>query len=561
MSLINSKKRKLEEKLSRLKREEEENKAKGLAEELGLPYVDLFLLPISSDDIAVLPEEKARKGKMAVIKKAGRSLKIAVNNPRLAKTARLIEELKQNGFGCQLYIASLSGLRRAWQHYRFISRLSKEAPLRGVFVIKNEELKEFKKTLKTINQLKKAISDISTTRLLTIILAGAVEMSASDIHLEPTREKIRLRYRIDGLLQDITDFPPKVYQFLLSRIKTLSDLLLNVHDVSQDGRFSVRIKDNDKIIQTIDIRVSILPSNQGESIVMRLLGISIAKLNLEQLGISKESFEILKEQISRPNGIVLNTGPTGSGKTTTLYACLKYVNKPGMKIITVEDPIEYQLPGITQTQIDKRKGRTFAAALRSVVRQDPDILMIGEIRDEESAAIAIQFALTGHLVFSTLHTNSAAGAIPRLISLKALPESMASSINLIIAQRLVRRLCPDCKKEYRPPKEIIKSIKKILSDIPLKTKSKPLKISKLYQPAGCLKCHGLGYQGRIGVFEFLVASEPIKKLIINKAAGFEIEKEAKKQGMITLVQDGLLKVVEGITSLEEAERVLGKIKQ
>jgi type II secretory ATPase GspE/PulE/Tfp pilus assembly ATPase PilB-like protein len=187
--------------------------------------------------------------------------------------------------------------------------------------------------------------------------------------------------------------------------------------------------------------------------------------------------------------------------------------------------------------------------------------MIGEIRDEESAAIAIQFALTGHLVFSTLHTNSAAGAIPRLISLKALPESMASSINLIIAQRLVRRLCPDCKKEYRPPKEIIKSIKKILSDIPLKTKSKPLKISKLYQPAGCLKCHGLGYQGRIGVFEFLVASEPIKKLIINKAAGFEIEKEAKKQGMITLVQDGLLKVVEGITSLEEAERVLGKIKQ
>lgn len=561
MSLTNSKKRKLEEKLSRLKREEEEDKAKESAEKLGLPYVNLSLLPISSDDIVVLPEEKARKGKMAVIKKTGRSLKIAVNNPHLTKTAELIEELRQNGFECQLYIASLSGLQRAWQHYRFISRLSKEVSLRGVFIIRNEELKEFKKTLKTIHRLKKAISDISTTRLLTIILAGAVEMSASDIHLEPTKEKIRLRYRIDGLLQDITDFPPKAYQLLLSRIKTLSNLLLNVHDVSQDGRFSVKIKDNDKIIQTIDVRVSILPSNQGESIVMRLLGISIAKLNLEQLGISKDSFGIIKEQISRPNGIILNTGPTGSGKTTTLYACLKYVNKPGTKIITVEDPIEYQLPGITQTQINKRKGRTFAAALRSVVRQDPDILMIGEIRDEESAAIAIQFALTGHLVFSTLHTNNAAGAIPRLISLKALPESMASSINLIIAQRLVRRLCPDCKKEYRPPKEIIKSIEKTLSNIPLRAKSKPLKISKLYQPTGCLKCHGLGYQGRIGVFEFLVASEPIKKLIIGKAAGFEIEKEAKKQGMITLVQDGLLKVIEGVTSLEEVERVLGKIKQ
>jgi len=559
MALNDSKNKKLQEKVTELQRKEEETRAQKMAEKFSLPYINLIIRPIDLDDFNILPEEKAKEGKMVVIKKTGQVLKIAVLNPQDIKAKKIIEEFQKNGLKCDLLITSLTGLEKAWQHYDIASHPHKDVPLRGIFIIQNQDLKKFKKSLQTIQELEKAISSLSTTKLLTIVLAGAIEMKASDIHIEPTKDKIRLRYRIDGLLQDITDFPNKDYRFFLSRIKTLSDMLLNVHDLSQDGRFTVKIKDR-KDEKDIDIRSSVLPSSSGESIVMRLLDKTAAGLSLDQLGIRPELSKTIKAQIKKPNGMILTTGPTGSGKTTTLYACLNFVNSPDKKIITVEDPIEYQQKGITQTQISKRKGRTFATALKSIVRQDPDVLMIGEIRDDESAQIAVQFALTGHLVFSTLHTNDAAGTISRLASMKIKPDLLGSSLNLIIAQRLVRKLCPDCKKAYQPSSDELKTIKKIISSISSKTKIKiPKKMLTLYQAKGCSKCHGLGYRGRIGLFEFLILDQTIKKLILDKVADFEIQKKAQEQGMITLAQDAILKAVEGITTIKETERIVGSL--
>ncbi|MBU1136782.1 GspE/PulE family protein, partial [Patescibacteria group bacterium] len=354
------------------------------------------------------------------------------------------------------------------------------------------------------------------------------------------------------------EFSQKQYSFILLRVKTLSNMLLNVSDVSQDGRFSVKISGQEK--RTIDIRVSVLPSNYGENIVMRLLGTSATKLNLDELGMEPEMFETIKAQINQPNGMILSTGPTGSGKTTTLYACLNYVNKPGTNIITIEDPIEYQLEGITQTQIENRRKYTFAKALRSIVRQDPDILMVGEIRDEDSAKIAVQFSLTGHLVFSTLHTNDAVGAVPRLVGMEVEPSSLSSSLKIVIAQRLVRRLCPECKKESAPSKEILDSVKKIIASVP---KSSGIKIPdkmSFFESKGCPKCHGLGYQGRIGVFEIMAVDKEIEELILNKATSYQLAEKAAANGMITLVQGAIMKATEGITSLEEAERIVGSFK-
>jgi len=375
-----SKAKELEKKLTELKYREEIEEAERLAKKINLPYIDLSAIPINPDDLTILSEEKAKKGNLLVIQKIGRVLRLAVKNSEDPQTKQIIKDLQKQGFECRLFITSLTDLKKGWKRYAAIARAPKRIPLKDVFIIPQKELKEFKKSLQTIEELKKTISALSTTRLLTIIIAGAIEMKASDIHLEPGEKEIRLRYRIDGLLQDIASFPIKEYHFLLSRIKSLSDMLLNVHDVSQDGRFTVKISEDQKTETAIDIRVSVLPSGQGESIVMRLLGLAAVELNIEKLGIRPELFETIKTQISQPNGMILTTGPTGSGKTTTLYSCLNYVNKPGTKIITVEDPIEYKLKGITQTQISRRKGHTFAKALRAIVRQDPDTLMVGNQR-------------------------------------------------------------------------------------------------------------------------------------------------------------------------------------
>jgi len=546
----------LEKKLFELQRQEEEKRTEALAEKLKLPYINLGIVPIDPNDIVILPKEKSKEGNLLVIRRTGSTLHLAVKDSRDPKTKKIIKELEGQGYKCLLFIASPTSLKKGWERYRLTA--PKIVPLRGTFIIQNRELEGFKKSLQTIQELKKAISGLSTTQLLTIVVAGAIEMKASDIHLEPGAEAIRLRYRVDGLLQDVTEFPQKAYHFLLTRIKTLSDMLLNVHDVTQDGRFTVKILDGEKTVKEVDMRVSVLPSGYGETVVMRLLGLGSVKLNLPDLGIRQELFEIIKSQITRPNGMILTTGPTGSGKTTSLYACINYINKPGTKIITVEDPIEYRLKGITQTQISKRKGQNFAQTLKAVVRQDPDALMVGEIRDKESAGIAIEFALTGHIVFSTLHTNDAAGAIPRLVDMGIKSSFIPPAVNVVIAQRLVRRLCPDCKEAYQPPTEMIANTKKVFSLISPKSGIDiPKQISTFYKAKGCPKCHGLGYKGRIGVYEFFTISDTIEKLILEGATSYDLRTKAMEEGMVTLMQDVMLRVVEGITTMEEVQRVIG----
>lgn len=556
MPLIDEKAKaeKLEQKLTLIKREEEEQTAKRLAEQFNLPYINLAVTPIDADSLAILPKKTAEKGNVLIIRKYGKMLRLAVKDPKNPETIKIIEQLKSQGFEHKLFIVSTTSLKLGWKRYELTSL--KATPIRGLLIIPKKELEEFEKSLQTIQELKKAISNLSTTRLLSIIISGAIKIGASDIHFEPSKQEIKLRYRVDGLLQEITEFPQKPYRFLLSRIKTLSDMLINVHDTSQDGRFTVRIQSDQP--KDVDIRVSILPTGYGESIVLRLLGLSIVELNLPDLGIRPELFEIAKSQIVRPNGMILTTGPTGSGKTTTLYACLEYVNTKENKIITVEDPIEYKLKGITQTQINKRKGQTFAKVLKTVIRQDPDILMIGEIRDKESADIAIHSALTGHSVFSTLHANDSASAVPRLIDIGIKPAFIPQTLNLVIAQRLVRRLCPHCKQSYEAPIELIKSTKRIFSLISPKTGIDiPRKISTFYKSKGCSKCHGIGYKGRIGIFEFFTISQAIEKIILEGGTSFELRAKAMQEGMITLMQDAMLRVVEGLTSIEELRRVIG----
>jgi len=546
----------LQETLSELKHNKEEDIAKKLAEKLDLPYLNLIITPIDSNDLLLIDKEKAQKGNLLVIKKAGRTLRLAVKDPNNPQTQEIIKELQEKGFESKFFIVSLTSLKNGWAKYELALTPQKDTPIRGVFDIKKEDSDKFKDYLKTVQDIQKVIKNLSTSGLLALILAGSIKMEASDIHLEPGKDKIRIRYRIDGLLQDIAEFPVEEYHFLVSRIKTLSDMIINITDLSQDGRFTTKLNE-----QTIDLRVSVLPSNYGESIVMRLLGMATVKLSLDGLGIRPELYETVKNQIDRPNGLILTTGPTGSGKTTTLYACVNYINKPGNKIITVEDPVEYRLEGITQTPISHRKGHTFAKALKSIVRQDPDALMLGEIRDQESAEIAVEFALTGHIVFSTIHTNDAAGAIPRLFGMKISPDSLASSLNLVMAQRLIRKLCPDCKEKDEASPEIIEAMEKILSSTSPQSGLKiPEKIPQLYKAKGCEKCHGLGYKGRLGVFEFLTITDKIKKIILAKAASFEIQDKAQEEGMITLMQDATLRIAEGITSLDEVERVVGSVK-
>jgi len=549
----------IQDKLTKIRRQEEEDKAKRTAKKFNLSYVNLTVTPIDYENLANIPRKKAEQGNIIVLQRKNRVISLALTDPNNPKTKEIIKELENKEFECKIFVVSPTSLKRGLGYYDIIEQHAKKRSLRSVFIIQKKELEEFKESLQTVQKLEKTINTLPTSRLLTIIMAGAIEMKASDIHIEPSKTIIRLRYRIDGLLQDIVDFPIKQYAFLLSKIKMLSDMLLNVHDISQDGRFSINILDNnEEIEQTIDLRVSVLPSSKGESVVIRLLGLSAVKLDIKELGVRLDLFNIIKNQISQPNGMILTTGPTGSGKTTTLYACLNYVNKPGKKIITVENPVEYQLKGITQTQISRRKGHTFGKALRSIVRQDPDILMIGEIRDEESAEIAIQFSLTGHLVFSTLHTNNATGAIPRLNGMGIDSPSLAAAINMVIAQRLVRKLCIHCKKEYQPTEEEIIIIKKIISSIPKKSGIKiPEKVTNLYKAEGCSKCHGLGYNGRIGIFELFVVSDGIKKIILERGADYQLQAKAEEEGMTTLMQNVMLKMVEGKTTLEEIKRVIG----
>lgn len=537
--------------LARIRREQEEKRTQEKAQKLNLPYVNLVSTPIDREAIVLLSEEEARQARLAVVQKVGRRLEVVVADPRTPEAVSVLKKLEQKGFDLHPFIVSESSLEKAWQIYKTYTPPKEH--LKGSFKLNKDLVKDIQKKVRDIEILKKKILGRTTSETLNLIIAVAYFAKASDIHLEPQRDSVKLRYRIDGVLNDILEIKPDEYRHLLNRLKILAGLKINVHDVNQDGRFTFNLPDENGSNKDIDIRVSVLPEADGETIVMRLLGTGSVGLEIKDLGFREEAFKIIETALEEPNGLILTTGPTGSGKTTTLYSFIKKINRPEIKIITVEDPIEYQIKGITQSQINANEGYGFSQALRAIVRQDPDVILVGEIRDRDTAIMAMQAALTGHLVFSTLHTNDAAGAIPRLRDLGADEKSVTSSLKAVIAQRLVRRLCPDCKEAYRPDLAEQEAIKRELAK--MRSEQLQLDLDKLYRAKGCEKCFGLGYQGRIGIFEVFKTTPELEKLTLSRATQSEILEFLLAHGFVTMKQDGYLKVLEGITSFEEVERV------
>ena len=544
---------KQKKRLEQLRRLEEENRARITAQKSGLPYLDLSAVPVDAEALITIEEARARTAELAIIQKSYKVLRIAVKDHANKETAKILEELKQKGYQISLFVVSSRSLEKAWEQY-------KTAPKAAKVITGKIEISELKKEIETFEGLRTKIETLpptQTSAIAEILLAGGLKFDASDIHIEPETDKVRLRYRIDGILQDISFFSFKIFNSLLSRIKLLSGLKINIHDIAQDGRFTILLDQTE-----IEIRVSIIPGAYGESIVMRILNPAAISVGIEQLGFREDDNQIVSEQLERPNGMILNTGPTGSGKTTTLYAFLKKMNEPGIKIITIEDPIEYHIKGITQTQVEAEKGYTFANGLRSIVRQDPDVILVGEIRDQETAEIAVHAALTGHLVFSTLHTNDAPGAIPRLIDIGVKPNILPSSLNLVIAQRLIRKVCASCGQKEKISPELFEKFKTMLAGLPKRVKKPELSSdTTLAKPAaaGCDKCHQTGYKGRVGIFELFIMTPEMEKLIITSPPESEIQNLARKAGMVTMAEDGVIKIIQGITTLEEVEDAVGSI--
>lgn len=537
--------------LKKMREEAIEDEAEQLAQESGLPYHDLHLFPADTNDVQLIPEADAKRLQIASFQKSGSKLSVALGNPTDPAVMDYLQKLAdQNGWQLALSVVSLPSLEKVWHQYQN-RELIKNLDLLRVS-LEGDDLEQFEKNFESLRKINS--NEVQITEIIEIVLAGATKLRGSDVHIEPHEDGARLRYRIDGVLQEIGDIPSPVYRLLLARIKMLGNMKINVRDRAQDGHFFVSVEG-----ARVDIRVSLIPGNHGENINMRLLNGEDVDVDLGSLGVYGKAFEVLQHAIAKPNGMILNTGPTGSGKTTTLYSILNKINNPGIKIITVEDPIEYAIPGIVQTEVSKNRDYTFASALRAIVRQDPDVILVGEIRDDETADTAVSAALTGHLLLSTLHTNSALGTIPRLLELGVKPSLIASCMNVIVAQRLVRILCEKCKEPYLPSQKTRAALGKLLALVPDKGEThKPDKIETLYRPKGCPHCTFTGYRGRKGIFEIIEMTQVIRDLISSMGTEKELFDEARKNGYITMAEDGLIKVLEGLTTMEEVWAATGK---
>ncbi len=430
-----------------------------------------------------------------------------------------------------------------------------EKKLLGAIAISQKIVEEVETQIKEIVGFKKKIQDYlveNVTELLNVILYGAITLDASDIHIEPQEEEARLRIRLDGILQDVVFFDHNAHHHLLSRLKLLSKLKLNITDKPQDGRFTIEVKET-----LIEVRTSSLPTEYGESIVMRILNPK-SLISLDDLGLRDDLYKTFKKEIEKPNGMIIVTGPTGSGKTTTLYAFLKKIQNSEIKIITIEDPIEYHLKGVSQTQAAPEKGYDFSDGLRSIVRQDPDVILVGEIRDLETAKIALQASLTGHLVLSTLHTNDAAGTIPRLVDLGVDVSSIASGLKMAVAQRLLRKVCKKCSTLVKPSASELSEIKKGLKGLPSSIKIPDLDNIKIAEvkKQGCEACNFTGHKGRQGLFEAFLVDSEMEKFILTNPPVSSIRDLAIKKGMVTMYQAGLIDIALGITTFDEVARVV-----
>ncbi len=547
---------KQKERIDDLRKAEAEELTKIMSAKYGLPYLDLSIYPVNIDALRIIKEETARTANVAAFHITDKKIRIGVLSPKSPETIDVIEDLKNKNFEPVIFLVSMEGLKHVWERYKDLSYSFETKG--GALTISSEEIEEFKNKVKGIPDITALIKEVLASkkiyrisRLMEIVIAGALATGASDIHFEPEEIHTRLRYRMDGILTDIIGFDPETYGLLLNRIKLISNLKLNTKGKPQDGRFSIKMADTE-----IEIRTSLLPGAYNETVVLRVLNPDAISVPLEDLGIHPRLLKILEHEIKKPNGMVLNTGPTGSGKTTTLYAFLKKINSPGTKIITIENPIEYHLPGIVQTQTDSEKGYTFLEGLRSALRQDPDVIMVGEIRDNETAEIAVNAALTGHLVFSTLHTNNAAGTFPRLIDLGVNSKVITSALSIAMAQRLVRKLCDHCKKEAAITGADRKLVDSVIASITDKTYTDGLQKDKMWVGSGCEKCHNTGYKGRIGIFEAIISDATIEEVVESNPSEREIRKAAAAQNLLDMTQDGVIKILLGITSLEELDRVV-----
>lgn len=520
---------------------------------LGIPFVDLEKEIVPPEVLKIIPEPIARSNNIVAFRKKGNNLEVAMIDPEDLQTVEFIK--KKTNLKILPRLTTVQSIKNVLQQYHKtleaeFGEIIKEE-VKGITPIKEEEEVEEKETLM------KAAEELPIIRIVDTLIKHAILQRASDIHIEPTEKEVLVRYRIDGILRDAMILPKQVKSGIVARIKVLSNLKLDEHRLPQDGRFKIESED-----YKYSIRVSILPVLNGEKIVLRLLPEEAKAYTLEALGLRGEALEVIHRNLRKPVGMILVTGPTGSGKTTTLYSMIEILNNPGVNISTIEDPIEYRIPRVNQTQVNPKIGLTFASGLRALLRQDPDILMVGEIRDNETASLAINAALTGHLVLSTLHTNSAAGAFPRLIDMKVEPFLIASTVNCVLAQRLVRKLCPE-KEAYKLKDSELKNLEKycdlerileVLREENLIKSQASLKDIQFYRPKGSKECPD-GYKGRIGIFEVLPVTETIKDLIVKGATSDEIQAQAQKEGMRTMIEDGFIKAVQGITSIEEVLRV------
>jgi len=508
------------------------------AEILKIPYVDVSATSIAPEALNLLPEAVADKYLVLpfAFDKEKQTLSIVMANPIDLQALEFIE--KKTGMRLQPFLGETSKLTKQIKE-RYAQSLSLEV----TEALKETTSAQSKKM--TVDELSDGvIREAPIAKIVSTILEFAIKVRASDVHIEPLEEKTRVRYRIDGILYEKLILPRSVHDSVISRIKILSHMKIDEKRIPQDGRFNFRTGDEE-----VDLRVSSLPSVHGEKIVMRLLSKAMHVPELQELGLRGRALTNLQAAIRVPHGIVLVTGPTGSGKTTTLYSLLNMINTPRVNIMTLEDPVEYQISGITQVQTNPQAGLTFSSGLRSFLRQDPNIIMVGEIRDKETAELAIQASLTGHLVFSTLHTNSASGALPRLLDMEMEPFLLASSMTCIVGQRICRKVCESCKEAYEPAAAVVADVKKVLGPLLITTKI------QFYRGKKCAECNGTGYSGRIGIFEVLPVTEKIGRLILEHSPSSKIETEAKLNGMIDMKQDGYLKTLEGVTTLEEVLRV------
>jgi len=502
------------------------------ADILGFSYIDLKEQLIPEDILNIIPEGVARKQKIIAFGQDKNDIKLAMNEPDNLEIIEFIQ--KKTNKKAVPYFATFQDVEEAFARYR------KEL---------KEEFKDIiKKGITEVRGLGRGAREVPIIKIVDTLLQQAYQDRASDLHLEPLEEKTTVRFRIDGILYDIIDLPKDIHDLLITRLKIMAKMRTDEHQAAQDGRFEIML-DSEKV----DIRVSIIPISDGEKAVLRLLSRAGRELSLEELGLKGQDFKKLKENIRRPYGMILATGPTGSGKTTTLYAILKILNTREVNIATIEDPVEYSIIGINQIQVNPKTNLTFAEGLKSIIRQDPNIIMVGEIRDEETAGIATNAAMTGHLVLSTLHTNNAATTLPRLLDMKVEPYLISSTVNIAIAQRLVRKICMSCIESYQPAEEELENLREKINLNKILNKNHKKLV--LYRGKGCPMCHQTGYRGRIGIFEVLEMKENIKDLVMKNANAGEIEKQAITNGMTTIFEDGIQKALTGITTIEEVLRV------